>query len=209
MRQRRCQQVKEKLAPAHYAPVLALLVVLKLVSDYTHHDIVRNEPASIHDLLRLHTERRLLRHLLAQQVARREVTHTELVAYSRRLRALACASRRVASSAREAKKKKKERETRTCAWGPNENSAELLRWRWLLRHRFCLELRDLVGELAYERLEIRKLVRGRHFLEGVGVRCWWWVVLEDLKTQDNSKVRLSRLNPELIFGPGRSVENYT
>ena len=41
------------------------------------------------------------------------------------------------------------------------------------------------------------------------MRCWWWVVLEDLKTQDNSKVRLSRLNPELIFGPGRSVENYT
>ena len=118
MRQRRCQQVKENLAPAQYVPVLALLVVLELVPDYTHHDIVRNEPASIHDLLRLHTERRLLRHLLAQQVARREVTHTELIAYSRRLRALACASRRVASSAREAKKKKKRGKRAPAPGGP-------------------------------------------------------------------------------------------
>jgi hypothetical protein len=49
---------------------------------------------------------------------------------------------------------------RTCAWGPNEDRPELLRWRRLLRDRFCLELRDLFVELADERLEIGKLVRG-------------------------------------------------
>ena len=52
-------------APTTNAPVLALLVVLELVPDHTNHNVIRDEPARIHDLFRLDTERRLLRYLLA------------------------------------------------------------------------------------------------------------------------------------------------
>ena len=61
----------------------------------------------------------------------------------------------------EARQSQEEREeTRTCARGPDKDGAELLRWRRLLCCRLCLELLNLVCELTYERLEIRKLVRG-------------------------------------------------
>jgi hypothetical protein len=74
-------------------PVLASPVVLELVADHADHDVVRDEPAGVHDLLSFYAERRLLRHLLAEHVARREVAHAKLVAYPRRLRALACSLR--------------------------------------------------------------------------------------------------------------------
>ena len=105
-------------------PVLALLVVLELVPNHAHHNVVRDEPTSIHDLLGLDTERRLLRHLLAQHVARREVAHAELVAYSRRLRALACSdacgenARNADVSELKPNEKKRKRERAPAPGGP-------------------------------------------------------------------------------------------
>src|SRR6266404_9885592 len=48
---------------ADYAPVLAQLVVLQLVPNHAHHDVVRDEPTSIHDFLGLDAQCRLLHHL--------------------------------------------------------------------------------------------------------------------------------------------------
>lgn len=73
-----------------HAPVLALLVILELVPDNADHDVVADEPARVHDLLRLDAELRLLRDLLAQHVARRQMAHAELLLDPRRLRALSC-----------------------------------------------------------------------------------------------------------------------
>ena len=56
--------------------------------------------------------------------------------------------------------KKEEERSRTCARGPDEDGAELLRWRRLLGYRLCLELLDLVRKLTHKALEIRKLVGG-------------------------------------------------
>ena len=41
---------------------------------------------------------------------------------------------------------------RTCTWGPDKDGSELLCWRGQLGHSFCLELLDLVCELAHEGL---------------------------------------------------------
>ena len=124
-------------------PVLASLVVLELVADHAHHDVVRDESAGIHDLLGFDAQRRLLRDLFAEHVARREVAHAKLVAYPRRLRALACntqpnpGQRRSVSKRRPKGTKQNERvarrarlqKARTCAWGPDEDGTELLGWR--------------------------------------------------------------------------------
>ncbi len=45
------------LKTAIYLPVLACLVVLELVSDHAHYDIIQDEPTSIHDLLSFNIER--------------------------------------------------------------------------------------------------------------------------------------------------------
>lgn len=71
------------------APVFARLVVLQLVLDHPDHDIVANETTSVHNLLRLHTERRLLLDLLTKHVASREMADAELVPDSRSLGAFA------------------------------------------------------------------------------------------------------------------------
>ena len=47
------------------SPVLARPVVLELIPDHAHHDVVRDEPAGIHNLLGFDAERRLLGDLLA------------------------------------------------------------------------------------------------------------------------------------------------
>jgi hypothetical protein len=60
-----------------------------LVPNHAYHDVVRDEPTSIHNFLRLNAEWRLFHDLLAQHVARREVTDAEFVAYVRCLCALA------------------------------------------------------------------------------------------------------------------------
>ena len=53
-------RVTSRTTVYYYLPVFASLVVLKLVSDHAHHDIVRDEPTGIHDLLRFNAERCLL-----------------------------------------------------------------------------------------------------------------------------------------------------
>ena len=127
-------------------PVLTRLVVLELVPDHAHHDVVRDEPTSIHDLFSLDAERRLLRDLLAQHIARSEVADAELFTYTRRLCALACIRTRPtphkqgqeracinqqrAARSRKSKTRAGTRAAaRTCAWGPDEDGAELLCWR--------------------------------------------------------------------------------
>ena len=74
---------------SNHAPVLARLVVLELVLDHVDDDVVREQPASVHDLLRLDAELRLRGDLLTQHVASGEVTHAKLVADAGSLRALA------------------------------------------------------------------------------------------------------------------------
>jgi len=51
------RKLRVTLKTAVYLPVLACLVVLELVSDHAHHDIVRDEPTGIHDLLSFNIER--------------------------------------------------------------------------------------------------------------------------------------------------------
>lgn len=70
---------QEEARKRRHVPVLARLVVVKLVLDHTHDDIVADETSCIHDLLRLHSEFGLARDLVAQQVSGREVAHAELV----------------------------------------------------------------------------------------------------------------------------------
>ena len=74
---------------SNHAPVLARLVVLELVLDHVDDDVVREQPAGVHDLLRLDAELRLRGDLLTQHVAGGEVTHAKLVADAGSLRALA------------------------------------------------------------------------------------------------------------------------
>ena len=70
-------------------PVLARLVGLELVPDHAHHDVVRDEPTGIHDLLSFDTKSCLLRDLLTQHITCCEVADAKLVAYPRCLCALA------------------------------------------------------------------------------------------------------------------------
>jgi hypothetical protein len=111
------------------------LVILELIPN---HDGVRDEPTSIHNFFRLDAEWRLFGNLLAQHVARHEVTDAEFVAYVRRLCALAWASQRTKSEIREGKNKNAER-GRTCTWGPDEDGTELLRWRGQFGCHFYLD----------------------------------------------------------------------
>lgn len=60
-------------------PILAVLVVLKLVFDDTNHNIITNQPSSIHNLLCLDTERSLLGDLLSQHVTSRQMADTEFL----------------------------------------------------------------------------------------------------------------------------------
>lgn len=66
-------------------PVLAVLVVLKLVFDHPDHDVVTDKASLVHDLLRFHTKLGLLRDLVSQHVTRCKMADTELVANSRSL----------------------------------------------------------------------------------------------------------------------------
>jgi hypothetical protein len=72
-----------------HSPVFASTVVLELILDHAHHNIVADQPSRIHDLLRLDSQLRLFHHLLAQHVSRRQVANTKTIAYFGSLRALA------------------------------------------------------------------------------------------------------------------------
>ncbi|SRR6266478_7207398 len=126
-------------------PVLARLVGLELVPDHAHHDVVRDEPTGIHDLLSFDTKSCLLRDLLTQHITCCEVADAKLVAYPRCLCALAYIhTRHKQGKAPLAKKKRAPRSrnqrenataraatraARTCTWGPDEDGTELLCWR--------------------------------------------------------------------------------
>lgn len=71
------------------APVLTCLVSLELVPNHTYHDVVRDEPTGIHDFFCLNAEWGLFGDLIAEHVARREVTDAAFVTYVRCLCALA------------------------------------------------------------------------------------------------------------------------
>ena len=73
-----------------YAPVLAGLVVLKLILNHADHDVVADKTSSIHDLLCLEAELGLLRYLVSEHVASGQMADAELVADPGCLCALSC-----------------------------------------------------------------------------------------------------------------------
>lgn len=72
-----------------YSPVLASLVVLKLVLDHSDHDVVTDKTSRVHNLLGCNSERSLCRDLFTQHVTSRQVADTELIPDSGSLRTLA------------------------------------------------------------------------------------------------------------------------
>jgi hypothetical protein len=62
------------------------------VLDDVDDEVVRDEAARVHDLLRLNTKGRLGLHLRTEDVTSREVAYAELVADFRSLSTLACCS---------------------------------------------------------------------------------------------------------------------
>lgn len=71
------------------SPIVALLVVLKLLFDHSNHDLVRDQLALVHDLLRLLAKVGLLGNLRAQHVSGRQMTAAKLLFDLWRLRSLA------------------------------------------------------------------------------------------------------------------------
>ena len=73
-----------------YSPILARFIVIQLVLDHVHHNIVRNESSGIHDLLGFNTKRRLLLHLFAEHVTSCQMADTKLITELGSLRPFSC-----------------------------------------------------------------------------------------------------------------------
>lgn len=148
-------------------PVLALLVVIQLVLDHVDHDLVRDQLALIHDLLRLPAELGLRGHLRAQHVSGSQMADTVLLLDLRRLGALACAS----PSVRELYPLGRAY-VHTSAWRSNKDHAHALA-RGLATRVISLQPRlELVYtflQRANGALELVNDVGGGHFAGGEGV----------------------------------------